>query len=61
MTHSIFVQIAEELKVASKQIEATVSLLDEGATVPFIASEYYEGTHWLASFAVYALTVSALE
>ncbi len=26
------------------------------ATVPYIASEYYEGTHWLASFAVYALT-----
>ncbi len=25
------------------------------ATVPYIASEYYEGTHWLASFAVYAL------
>ena len=37
MSHSIFVKIAEELKVASKQIEATVSLLDEGATVPFIA------------------------
>jgi len=26
------------------------------ATVPYIASEYYEGTHWLASFAVYALS-----
>ncbi len=25
------------------------------ATVPYIASEHYEGTHWLASFAVYAL------
>lgn len=25
-------------------------------TVPYIASEYYEGTHWLASFAVFALT-----
>ena len=31
------------------------------ATVPFIASEHYEGTHWLASFAVYALTVSSEE
>jgi hypothetical protein len=26
------------------------------ATLPYIASEYYEGTHWLASFAVYALS-----
>ena len=25
-------------------------------TVPFIASEHYEGTHWLASFAVFALS-----
>ncbi|MEM9919441.1 MAG: DUF2891 domain-containing protein [Bacteroidota bacterium] len=28
------------------------------ASVPFIASEHYEGTHWLASFAVYALSVN---
>ncbi|MCH2084693.1 MAG: DUF2891 domain-containing protein [Saprospiraceae bacterium] len=40
------------LQAAQKHLEASV---------PFIASEYYEGTHWLASFAVYALTVSALE
>ena len=26
------------------------------ATVPNIASEHYEGSHWLASFAVYALS-----
>ncbi len=26
-------------------------------TIPNIASEHYEGTHWLASFAVYALSV----
>lgn len=26
-------------------------------TIPNIASEHYEGTHWLASFAVYALAV----
>ena len=25
-------------------------------TLPFVASEHYEGTHWLGSFAVYALT-----
>ena len=27
------------------------------ATLPNIASEHYEGTHWLASFAVYALSL----
>jgi hypothetical protein len=26
------------------------------ATLPFVASEHYEGSHWLGSFAVYALT-----
>ncbi|WP_295769851.1 Tex family protein [uncultured Mucilaginibacter sp.] len=30
-------KIAQELSVASKQVTATVSLLDEGATVPFIS------------------------
>ena len=27
------------------------------STVPNIASEHYEGTHWLATFAVYALSM----
>ena len=27
------------------------------ATLPFVASENYEGAHWLASFVVYALSV----
>lgn len=31
------IKIAQELAVASKQVTATVSLLDEGATVPFIS------------------------
>ncbi len=26
------------------------------ATLPHVASEHYEGSHWLGSFAVYALT-----
>src|SRR5690625_591275 len=30
-------QIAQELNIASKHAQATISLLDEGATVPFIA------------------------
>jgi len=37
MTDPIFQQIADELSVKTQQIEATVALLDEGATVPFIA------------------------
>ena len=28
------------------------------ATIPNIATEHYEGSHWLASFAVYALSIS---
>jgi len=31
------IKIAQELAVASKQVTATVTLLDEGATVPFIS------------------------
>ena len=26
------------------------------ASLPYVASEHYEGSHWLGSFAVYALT-----
>lgn len=37
MTDSILQKIADELSVRTQQIEATVGLLDEGATVPFIA------------------------
>ena len=32
-----YIKIAQELSVSSKQVDATVSLLDEGATVPFIS------------------------
>ena len=35
--NSIDRQIAEELGVRSEQVEAAIRLLDEGATVPFIA------------------------
>ncbi len=31
-------QIAEELTVSPRQVQATVKLLDEGATVPFISA-----------------------
>ncbi|NBW46939.1 MAG: hypothetical protein EBR46_02120, partial [Betaproteobacteria bacterium] len=33
----IVLQIADELSVHVRQVEATVELLDSGATVPFIA------------------------
>lgn len=31
------------------------------ASLPFVASEHYEGSHWLGSFAVYALTRNRTE
>ncbi|WP_286085589.1 Tex-like N-terminal domain-containing protein, partial [Mycolicibacterium porcinum] len=34
---SVTARLAEELAVAERQVAATVALLDEGATVPFIA------------------------
>lgn len=40
----INLRIAEELSVQKKQIDAAVSLLDEGATVPFIARYRKEAT-----------------
>ncbi|UZR95987.1 Tex family protein [Chondrinema litorale] len=39
-----FLKIAEELKITYKQVAATVSLLDEGATVPFISRYRKERT-----------------
>ena len=39
-----FEKIAEELSIKSSQVEATVTLLDEGATVPFISRYRKEKT-----------------
>ena len=33
----LFFKIADELKITTQQVNATVKLLDEGATVPFIS------------------------
>lgn len=41
---SIAYQIAQELKVREAQVSATLTLLDEGATVPFIARYRKEAT-----------------
>lgn len=37
MNDSITLRIADELSVSTGQVDAAVKLLDEGATVPFIA------------------------
>src|SRR5271155_5192037 len=44
VTTSIDRQIAQELGVRAEQVAATVALLDEGATVPFIARYRKEAT-----------------
>ncbi len=52
-----FYRIASQIKNVEKKgalIEAAALHLEE--TVPNIASEHYEGSHWLASFVVYALS-----
>ena len=35
--NNIFKKIAEELNIKESQVEATVKLIDEGNTIPFIA------------------------
>ncbi len=45
--HNITAQIAQELKVYPRQVEAAVALLDGGATVPFIARYRKEATEGL--------------
>ena len=35
--NKIYKKIAEELKVRESQVEATVKLIDDGNTIPFIA------------------------
>ena len=41
---NITAQLAQELKVATRQVDAAVALLDGGATVPFIARYRKEAT-----------------
>ena len=48
-------KIAQELNLTSKQVEATADLLDEGATVPFIARYRKEATGSLDEIAVTAV------
>lgn len=47
--------VIKNKKRREKMLESARRHLE--STIPNVASEYYEGTHWLASFAVYALSV----
>ncbi|MGM9479100.1 Tex family protein [Pedobacter sp. GSP4] len=53
--------IAAELKVAEKQVTATISLLDEGATVPFISRYRKEATGSLDEVEVAAIRDRVLQ
>ncbi|GAB2531140.1 Tex family protein [Rufibacter soli] len=55
MPENHFKKIAGELQVNQKQVEATVALLDEGATVPFIARYRKEVTGSLDEVAIAAI------
>src|SRR6267154_1462170 len=48
-------KIASELYIAEKQVDATVALLDEGATVPFISRYRKEATGTLDEVQVAAI------
>ena len=52
MMNSEIPQIARELQLAGEQVEATVGLLDDGATVPFIARYRKESTGSLDEVAI---------
>jgi uncharacterized protein len=49
------IKIAQELSVGSKQVSATIALLDEGATVPFISRYRKEATGSLDEVQVAAI------
>ena len=52
MTDTHIQHVADELKLAARQVEATVGLLTEGATVPFIARYRKEATGSLDEVAI---------
>ncbi|MFP4456224.1 MAG: Tex family protein [Clostridia bacterium] len=52
---NIYKQIAEELKISEKNIKSTISLLNEGNTVPFIARYRKEVTNNLTDEQIYSI------
>ncbi len=55
MSEQLLAQIAAELGLARRQVEATAQLLDEGATVPFLARYRKEATGSLDEVAILAV------
>lgn len=55
MTHTITERIAQELGVQARQVAAAIALLDEGASVPFIARYRKEATEGLTDTQLRAL------
>ncbi len=52
LNNSLILQIARELQLERRQVAATVALLDDGATVPFIARYRKENTATLDEVAI---------
>lgn len=52
MTHNIITIISEELNLSIKQVAATIRLLDDGATIPFISRYRKEATGSLDEVAI---------
>lgn len=52
MTHDIITIISEELNLSNKQVAATIRLLEDGATIPFISRYRKEATGSLDEVAI---------
>lgn len=52
MTHDIITIISEELNLSNKQVSATIRLLEDGATIPFISRYRKEATGSLDEVAI---------
>ena len=52
MIHDIVTIISEELNLSIKQVAATIRLLDDGATIPFISRYRKEATGSLDEVAI---------
>lgn len=55
MLQTHFPKIARELNIAESQVQAVVRLIEEGATIPFIARYRKEATHSLDEVAITAI------
>jgi uncharacterized protein len=60
MKENHVVKIAEELELKSQQVLATAALLDEGATVPFVARYRKEATDSLDEVAITTIATDSI-